>query len=230
LANKLAYYGLNAVYLRLGWEMDGAWYRWGAPQGSGKEASFASCFRRVVDAMRHAQPANQWKFVWNPTVDAWQSAAFFDAAWPGDTYVDVVGVDLYDQSWVANTYPYPSGCDEACRLTRQQTAWNAHLLRLNLLRDFAVAHNKPLAFPEWGVIIRSDGHGGGDNPYFIQKMHDFIMNPENNVVFHGYFNVSAMVSSGFDARLSDSIDHDNPTGPTRMPKAAALFLQLFGPF
>jgi hypothetical protein len=227
LANNLAAYGLNSAYLRLGWEMDGSWYRWGAPQGSGREASFAGCFRRVVETMRQAQPANQWSFVWNPSVDAWNTSAYFDSAWPGDAYVDVVGVDTYDQSWVANTYPYPSTCDDACRLTRQKTAWSAHLLRMNLLRDFAAAHGKPLAIPEWGVIIRSDGHGGGDDPYFIQKMYDFIMDPANNVIFHGYFDVSAMTSSGFDARLTDSIDHDNPTGPTRMPNSAALFKELF---
>jgi hypothetical protein len=134
-------------------------------------------------------------------------------------------VDIYDQSWATNTYPYPSTCDAACRLTRQQTAWNGHSWRLNTLRDFARARGKPLALPEWGVITRSDGHGGGDNPYFVQMMHDFILDLANNVVFHAYFNIT---NSRVDSRLTDSIGYDNPAGPTRLPNSAARFRQLFG--
>jgi hypothetical protein len=227
LANELAYYGLHWAYLRLGWEMNGSWFKWGAPSGSGKEASFAGCFRRVVQVMRQAQPANQWKFVWNPGFDGWSSATYYESVWPGDSYADVVAVDIYDQSWAANTYPYPSTCDASCRLTRQQNAWNSYSPQLNTLRNFAAKHAKPMAFPEWGTIIRSDGHGGGDNPYFVQKMRDFMMDPASNTAFHTYFDVSS--GNSLDHRLTDSIDHDNPTGPTRMPNAAALYKKLFGP-
>jgi Glycosyl hydrolase family 26 len=225
LANNLASYGLHWAYLRLGWEMQGGSRPWAAPAGSGKEASFAGCFRRVVQVMRQAQPANQWKFVFNPTVDGGKSA-WLESVWPGNAYVDVVGVDHYDQCWATNTYPYPSPCDAACRLKRQQTAWSFFASQLDVLRNFAIAHGKPMAFPEWGVATRSDGHGGGDNPYFIQKMHDFIVDPASNVVFQAYFNVSNG-SAGFDARLSGSTVYDNPTGPTRFPNSAALFKQLF---
>ena len=218
LANNLAYYGLHWAYLRLGWEMDGSWNPWAAPQGSGKEASFAGCFRRVVTVMRQAQPANQWKFVFNPTTSNW-SAPWLDAVWPGDAYVDVVGLDLYDQSWAANTYPYPSTCDSTCRLARQQTAWVDESKYLLALRNFAVAHAKPMALPEWGVATRSDGHGGGDNPYFVRKMYEFIADPANNVAYYSYFDVRY---SGWDSQLS-------PAGTTtNFPQSAGLFKQLFG--
>lgn len=215
LANNLAYYGLHWAYLRLGWEMDGTWYAWSAAPGSGKEASFAGCFRRVVQVMRQAQPANQWKFVLG-TAMSWQSATYLNAVWPGDSYVDVVAIDLYDQSWATNTYPYPSTCDASCRLTRQQNAWNDYSSKLYALRDFAVAHGKQMAFPEWGVGIRPDGHAGGDNPYYIRKMYDFIQDPNNYVAYYSYWDVQA---SDFDAQLS---------GSTKFPDSAALFKQLFG--
>jgi hypothetical protein len=223
LANNLTSYGLTSAYLRLGWEMDGTWQPWSAPSGSGKEGSFAGAFRRIVQVMRGAQPANEWKFVFNPTVDTWPSTAYLESIWPGNDFVDVVGVDIYDQSWVTNSYPYPSICDSVCRATRQQNSWNYQIFKLGTLRTFAVNHGKPLAFPEWGAAIRPDGHGGGDNPFFIQKMYDFISDPANKVLFHSYFNVS----TGDDHRLTDSIAYDNPTGPTRMPNAAARFRQLF---
>jgi len=82
LANELASYGLSWAYLRLGWEMDGGWFSWNATPGSGREASYAGCFRRIVQVMRQAQPANQWKFVLNPTV-GFRSKAYLDAIWPG---------------------------------------------------------------------------------------------------------------------------------------------------
>jgi hypothetical protein len=226
LANNLAYYGLHWAYLRLGWEMNGGWFKWGAPKGSGKEASFAGCFRRVVQVMRQAQPANQWKFVWNPGFDGWNTATYYNSVWPGDSYVDVVGVNIYDQSWNTGTYPYPSTCDASCRLTRQQKAWSGYSPQLSTLRNFAAAHGKPMAFPEWGTIIRSDGHGGGDNPYFIQKMHEFIVASASRTVFHSYFDTSR---TSHDHRLAAATSQDNPGSSTRMPYAAAQFKKLFGP-
>lgn len=218
LANDLAYYGLHWAYLRLGWEMDGNWYAWGAPKGSGLEASFAGCFRRVVQTMRATQPANQWKFVWNPTA-TWTDPAWLDAAWPGDAYVDVVGIDLYDQSWVANTYPYPATCDSACRLARQQTAWTSHAWYLQTMRNFAAAHGKPFAIPEWGIVSRSDGHGGGDNPYYVQKMYEFISDPTNLVQFSVLFDFNAPEANYHLSGLD---------GTTAFPLAAAKFRELFG--
>lgn len=218
LANELAAYLLNGAYLRLGWEMDGGWYAWRAPPGQGNEANFASCFRRIVQVMRGAQPTNQWRFVWNPA-NAWSYKEYLDAAWPGDQYVDVVAIDLYDQSWATNTYPYPSLCDAACRLTRQQNAWNSYSWHLFTIRDFAKAHGKPVGLGEWGVTTRSDGHGGGDNPYYVQKMYDFIMNSGNNVAFHAYF----------DVRAPDGDHQISPAdGPTQFPNSAELFKKLFG--
>ena len=226
LADNLAYHGLHWAYLRLGWAMDFGWDTWGAAPGSGKEASYAGCFRRIVQVMRQAQPANQWKFVLT-TATNWSSRSYLEAIWPGDAYVDVVAMSFYDQSWAANTYPYPSGCDANCRATRQQNAWNANSPKLSMMRDFAVAHGKKMAFAEWGVLIRPDGRGGGDNPNFIRKMHEFIVDPANNVAFHTYFNVSIPRES--DARLTDPVAGDDPVGATRLPNSASTYQQLFGP-
>ena len=219
LANNLAYYGLHWAYLRLGWEMDGGWFAWRAQPGSGREANFAGCFRRIVQVMRAAQPANQWKFVWNPNAGAWDKT-YLDKVWPGDAYVDVVAIDLYDQSWALNTYPYPSTCDSTCRLTRQQNAWNNYSKPLLLLRDYARAHGKAFALPEWGLSLRSDGRGGGDNPYYIRKMHEFITSSYNNVAFQSYFDVT------LGAEHHKISPADGTT--TKFPQAAELFRQLFG--
>ena len=41
---------------------------------------------------------------------------------------------------------------------------------LTAAHQFASANGKPLAFAEWGVSIRSDGHGLGDDPYYVNQM------------------------------------------------------------
>src|SRR5262245_21591010 len=225
LADNLAFYGLHWAYLRLGWQMEIAGYDWAAPSGSGREASYAGCFRRIVQAMRAEQPANQWKFVFNVTDTTWPDTAYLQSVWPGDAYVDVVGANSYDLSWIPNGYPYPSVCDANCRLTRQQTAWDHRYRSLVDLRNFAAARGKPLAFPEWGMLVRQDGRGGGDNTFFVQKMHDFFMDPANNVVFHAYTNTSRVTE---DSRLTDPTAQDSPSGPTQFPNGAARYKSLLG--
>jgi Glycosyl hydrolase family 26 len=221
LANNLAKYGMLNAYLRPGWEMDGGWYAWTAKPGNGRQAHYAAAFRRVVTVMRQAQPTNKWKIIWNPTDLGWPDVAYLESIWPGDAFVDVVGVDCYDQLWWSingvATY-YPSTCDSACQLSRQKAVWSHRLQRLNILRDFAIKHGKTMGFPEWALVDYSvasgnDGHGGLDNPYFIQKMHDFFVDPANKVVMQAYFNFN---NSTHDLALSN------------FPKSGALFKQLFG--
>jgi hypothetical protein len=222
LANNLAANGLLGIELRLGHEMDGKWFPWGAPSGSGKEASYAAAFRRIVTVMRQAQPTNKWKWVWNPTCDNWPlsaGATYLQKLWPGEAYVDQVGVNTYDKSFGTGKVYYPSGSN---RLQRQQDVWVTLVRRLNILRDFAKAHGKPLQFPEWGLMQYNSagnyaGYGGGDNPYFIQKMHEFITYPANNVAMHSYFDV---LNSLGDHRIA-------PPGSVFL-KAQAKYKQLFG--
>ena len=44
-----------------------------------------------------------------------------------------------------------------------------------------------MSFPEWGLQWRCDGHGGGDDPYFVQHFHDWIA--AHDVAYEAYFNV-----------------------------------------
>ena len=53
------------------------------------------------------------------------------------------------------------------------------------LSSFAAEHGKPIAFPEWSDDFRSDGHGLGDDPYFINQFSNWIAS--NNVAFTDIF-------------------------------------------
>ncbi|HEY8967390.1 MAG TPA: glycosyl hydrolase [Candidatus Methylacidiphilales bacterium] len=193
LAQNLVRNGLaNNTIIRLGWEFNGGWYAWHADTAA-LAASYAAYWQQIVTTMKAVPGAGNLKFAWNGAT-GWSSYAL-TAAYPGDAYVDFVGVDAYDQSWAANSYPYPSGATAAQLQTCRQNAWNDLSGTANngiaWWKAVAVAHGKPFVIPEWGLCVRTDGHGGLDNPYFVQQMYNLIQDPANNVYFHCYFDVQA---------------------------------------
>jgi hypothetical protein len=173
LAQALIGGGQANAYLRLGFEFDGGWDAWSA-KTAGAEASFASYFQQIVTAMRSV-PGAAFRFVWNPDATAFNSYPYSVApAYPGNAYVDVIGLDAYDQTWATPQTP--------------ANAWSSTLLpALTAAQQFAASHGKPLAFPEWGVAIRDDGHGLGDDPNYINQMASWMHNPSNDVVYESYF-------------------------------------------
>jgi hypothetical protein len=225
LAENLVAYGLGDTIVRPGWEFNGGWYAWRA-DSKADAPHFAAYFRELVQTMRSVPGAENLKFLWNPAMEPWWP---YDPAlaWPGDEFVDYIGLDVYDQSWAKDTYPFPKDATPAEIESRQLKAWdelknNAKTYGLPYWVEFAQARNKPLSIPEWGVCDRKDGHGGGDNPLFIEKMHEFITNPANNVAFHCYFDV--------DAHDGGHQLCPNPGGKivTKFPRSSARFLELFG--
>ncbi len=193
--------GKANAFIRTGWEMNGNWYRWSA---TGRTQEYIGCFQQIVTTMRDV-PKERFAFTWNPNA-GWAPFAG-ELAYPGDAYVDVVGVDVYDQSW--QWYPVPAGLTDT---EARQKAWN-WLERgdhgLNFWRDFAKSHKKRLAIPEWALSHRDDGHGGGDDPLFMNNMLDFIADPFNSVTYTNYFNMDG-----------PTVRHDLRGG--RFPNAAAV--------
>jgi hypothetical protein len=205
LALALVANGDGAATLRLGWEFNGNWYRWSIGVANGP-ADYAAYWRQIVTTMRSVPGAN-FKFDWCPNNGgSWVNGKPLSAAgaYPGDAYVDYVGMDIYDQSWSAQR------ADPAARWKEYVTKQDG----LGWQRDFAAAHGKQLTFPEWGVGHRQDGYGGGDSPYFIERMYEWIRT--NPVAYHNYF-------EGADSALDAALF----TG--KSPNAAKRFIELFGP-
>jgi putative cell wall-binding protein len=196
LAQRLVAGNQASAVIRPGWEFNGNWFNWSAISDP---ASFAAYWRHIVTAMRSVA-GSRFTFDWSPSLG--DRNMVVENAYPGDAYVDYIGLDAYDQGWMANYQ------DPAVR-------WNGLLnapYGLNWQKSFAAAHGKQMTYPEWGLTIRPDGHGGGDDPYYIQQMHDWIIS--NDVAYALYFE--------FDAPDGQ---HAMMTG--RFPQAAALFQRLF---
>jgi hypothetical protein len=172
LAHTLIAAGDADVYLRLGWEFDGDWFPWSADTPA-TEADYATYFQQIVQTMR-AVAGENFKFVWNPDAGAFTTSGYNVAlAYPGNAYVNAIALDQYDQTWATPQTP--------------DTAWSVTALpALTAAQQFASAQGEPLGLAEWGVAIRSDGHGLGDDPYFINQMKAWM--DSNNVAFADYFN------------------------------------------
>jgi len=258
LAENLVKYNLSSSIVRIGWEMNGGWYPWRASKDI---PNWPLYWQQIVTTMRSV-PGQHFKFNWNPT-NGWQQEPA-DQVYPGDTYVDLIGIDIYDQIWDSKAPLYNFGYPQVGAwysgikfVVNDTTEYNGYWLCLKnntgqvpqageywkLLADttvmttsrkyaidqyitggyavnywikFAQSHNKPMTINEWGVWNTRDGHGGGDDPMFIQTMYDFVTS--NNVLFHSYFDVWA-----FDG------NHElQPTQYPAFPQSAALFKKLFG--
>lgn len=175
--------------IRLGWEMniaDSAWF------AKGQEADYIAAFRRVVGIFRRY--SDGFRFDWCPGWGPQDLAA--DLAYPGDDVVDYIGLDVYDFKLEGTP----------------QERWDAFYLNapfgLQWQRDFAAQHGKRMSYPEWGV-----GHAG-DNPLFVQRIHDWFLQNENNIAYAAYFNVDGLWPTQIDTN--------------RFPESEKLFRKLFG--
>ena len=218
LADNLATYGLLGIELRVFIEFDGTWFAWKAYPGSGLESTFVNAYKKIHDVMEARQPSNTWTWVWNPCDHRFTNRTYLESVYPGNSYVDKIGIDCYDQTGQGiNSVYYPSGVTTAQR----NTVWAWRLARLNIFKDMAAEKGKPIQFPEWGVIKRNDQYAntsGLDNPIFIQGMYDFIFNAANNVSDQYYFDVD-VGATNIQHKLS-------PT--TIFPNASQKFLDTFG--
>jgi hypothetical protein len=189
----------NAI-LRLGWEFNGNWFTWSV--GSTKDASnFVAYWRQIVTTMR-AVPGAKFKFMWNPNGPS-PTTYSPDQAYPGNKYVDYVGTDVYDNFWGT---PFTPPVSWAHQMAQQ---WG-----LAWLASFAAQHNKPIAIPEWSGEYRTDGHGLGDDPLFIDNMANWFVT--NQVAFANAWCYDS--SSTYRNNLLDGT----------FPKALAMFKADFG--
>jgi len=182
LASLLATNGYGHAIIRLGWEFNGGWYTWAAKKDP---ANWILYWRRIVTAMRSVQ-GTSFRFDWC-SAQGYQQLPASDV-YPGDAYVDIIGRDHYNQTWVTTVV---TAVDRWSSLLTESYG-------LNWVQAFAAQHNKPMSIPEWGTGTRPDGHGGGDDAYFIQQMSAWIK--KNNVVYHSYWDYTA---TDYNAKLSD---------------------------
>lgn len=157
---------LGDSVLRLGPEMNGTWENDFIGFTTHEQNLWAHCFANEVTALRRV-PKQHFLIDWNPNacVENIPYAHFY----PGNSYVDIVGLDLFDESCVAPKTPY----------TFQQLAHEP--ASLSQFEAFATANKKPMSLPEWALSPVPVM----DDPGYISGMGATVAN--GNYAFESYF-------------------------------------------
>jgi beta-mannanase len=166
LAQTLVSSGHDNAILRIGWEWSGNWFAW---SNNGYQA-YVTAFDDIVTTMRSVN-GQQFSFDWCSNAGSTPTQGTYADWYPGNNYVDYIGADFYqtanDQSAAQTTSEWNSSINETGGL-----AYTA---------SFAVAHNKLMSIPEWGV-------NGNNSATFVNLMSSFVHNPANKVGYEAYFN------------------------------------------
>lgn len=188
--------------------------------------AYVSYFQHIVTAVRSANNSKPL-IIWNANgLYQYGSPNTLNPPWlayPGDQYVDVIGVDLYDQDWTVYSADWQANLTQSQIEAVWQSQWLTYrdgLYGLNDFLAFAIAHNKPLAVSEWG-LKPVDSHGGGDNTVYVQGMYEWLTNSTvyPHILYQAWYDEE-------DSTLSRA--PLNPTN-TDFPNSATLYKQLFGP-
>jgi len=158
------------AYIRLGWEMNLP--GWKAAAWANSAEDWKTAYRQAVTSIRKGGPNLRIAWVVNegPGQTGTRDARMF---YPGDAYVDYIGMDAYD--WDPR---YTTDANIAYHRDGDY-GWNFWL-------NFAKQHNKKFVLPEWG-IARANPNGGGDNPKYINFVYDWMLKNRDWIQYESYF-------------------------------------------
>jgi hypothetical protein len=183
VADVLAEHDRGDSYIRVGLEAQGDWFPWGAGNGENTPEGFKAAFRHVAQLLKARLPES--RIVFDTSCGAVLRGQDdrmdpLTELYPGDDVVDVIGCDNYDH------YQLISHTEEQFEssLTPRRAAGLQDTL------EFARAHGKKMAVPEWGLTAEGR-EGGGDNPYFIFAMYMWFSANAADIEFENYFNEPA---------------------------------------
>jgi hypothetical protein len=174
IGNVLHSGGFDDAIVRLGWEANGTAYAWSIRN---EVEPYKACFRRLVGILRRQAP--QIHIEWSMRKDNAASVSA-DKLYPGDDVVDIIGTSFYDR--------YPS--------TNNQSQWDAAYRQtkqggprgLGTWLAFAKSRGKKLALAEWAVSDGYSNSGSKDNPFFIEKVFQFLRANASSIAYEAYFN------------------------------------------
>ena len=186
--------GVTAQIFRVGWEMNlnGTPYFVGSDAQS--QSDWVTAFRHIHDVLEQAGATYgaTITIVWNPGATNYSAAHATANLYPGDRYVNLIGIDIY-----GDMYPYSDGGDPptyhdwdtgqedtslaqfiADPINRHHywtwpaaTEWSlngssGNAESFEMLAHFAIKHAKPIAIPETGAGNSNGGHDVVDDPTF----------------------------------------------------------------
>ncbi|HMI90707.1 MAG TPA: hypothetical protein VK509_05055, partial [Polyangiales bacterium] len=163
-------------------------------------ADWVRCYQQVAGSIR-ATGENlgiAWDFDDSNFADSTALDPYL--AYPGDEYVDFIGLEAFDMSPPVHT----------------EAEWDAKCnspAGLCSVIEFARSHGKRVGISEWAVVS-CYGVPGGDNPFYIEKMFETFSTHAGVMGFEIYYQNSGEVCSV----ISDDAAH---------PTAGARYKELY---
>jgi len=202
LGKNLVSYGAGSIVIRLGVEANGSWEADYVGSTATEMRDWAKCYDNEVTALR-AVPGAHFLFVWNPNVCT--AALPLDAWYPGNSYVDVIGIDAYDQDCSTHKTVSQEGWAAYSTDSASNPKNDPNFPSLDNIEAFAAANDKPLSFPEWGA-----NSGTSDDAQYVTGMAQLFN--KDKFSFESYFDTNG--------------DGIAPLGST-IPNATAAYSQAF---
>lgn len=214
--------GLGHAHLRIGHECNGTWFNHFVGTTPQEQALWAEYFRQIVNTLRQVPGAN---FTYEFNVNAGVESLDPNGYYPGDEWVDVVGVDQYDGT--VEPYTGPSGEQWDTLLNGQGVTG------LGAMVVFAAAHGKPIAFSEYGLAAAGGtSNGFGDDPSFINGLGALIEGlapldwpgaPLPVCAYHALFNPIAVDTSTTPPTITSSAPYPLENAPNSLAAYQSLF-------
>ena len=202
-ANALKAHGFVDPIIRLGWEVNGK-YPWSLGPYPNRVDQYKTCYQRQVKLFRSILPNVQIE--WSNRRDG-EIPYSVERAYPGDAYVDIIAMMLYDR-WP--THP----TQQAWNTAYYQTKHGGPFGFASYLA-FARKHNKKLAVSEWAISNNDNDPRSTDNPFYIQKMYDLF---KANAAYLAY---EIILQLRQRARLPAGAEHDKSEGCRQVQGALA---------
>jgi hypothetical protein len=197
LAKNLVSHGAGGIVIRLGPEANGSWEVDYVGTTSTEMSDWAKCYANEVTAMRAVFGAH-FLFVWNPNIC---TADIPLSRWyPGNSYVNIIGADAYDEDCRTLKTMAQEGWKAYSTDSSSSGASGPNFPSLANIEAFAVAHRRPMSFPEWGL-----GTGDDDAAYVTELARMFH---SDDFAYQSYFD-----------------DNDSGIAPlgSSIPKATAAY-------
>jgi len=168
LGQSLVAAGLQNSVIRLGSEMNGEWESDFIGTRVFEQKLWEKCFANEVTGLRRAK-GEHFLIDWNPNACA--GSYRYHNFYPGNAYVDIMGIDLYDEDCLTPT----------TRVDFSQIVSEPY--GLSHFEAFARAKGKPMSIPEWALL-----ESFGDDPGYISGVGSAF--DTNDFAFETYFDVS----------------------------------------
>ncbi|MGD0944198.1 MAG: glycosyl hydrolase [Acidimicrobiales bacterium] len=193
-ATQMVAAGFGYSIIRLGHEMNGNWETDSLGTTVAEWREWGQCFGQEVTAMRAVTGAH---FLFDWSINARYRDIPLADYYPGNAYVDIVGISFYDQSG----YPLPPVGSPA-----RWQALASEPMGLDVVYAFAAEHHKPLGIPEWGTVTTQ-----GDDANYVEHMGEFIAT--HDVAYQTWFDAD-------DLKIY-------PLSRTEDPRSLGAYVQIF---